>query len=94
MLGGVPSRADGLGRALGLRTMPARFAALGDPHAGIDASPASLEPLLALSARQEASGLGDAPRPPHYTKQPDEPPRVQPSRRRAQKAGRRRTPPR
>jgi len=66
-----------------LRTMPARFAAVGDRHAAIDESPCSLEPLLDLSARQEAEGLGDAPWPPHYAKQADEPPRVQPSRRKA-----------
>jgi hypothetical protein len=61
--------------------MPARFAAVGDRHAGIDARPCSLEALLELSSRQEAEGLGDAPWPPHYGKQPGEPPRVQPSRR-------------
>src|SRR5438874_2656905 len=66
-----------------LRTMPARFATIGDRHAAIDASPCSLEPLLELSARQEAAGLGDAPWPPHYAKQADEPPRGQPSRRKA-----------
>ena len=65
-----------------LRTMPARFAQVGDRHAEIDASPCSLEPLLELSRRQEAEGLGDAPWPPHYAKQPGEPPRVQPSKRR------------
>jgi bifunctional non-homologous end joining protein LigD len=64
-----------------LRTMPARFAAIGDRHADIDQSPCSLEGLLELSARQEAEGLGDAPWPPHYAKQAGEPPRVQPSRR-------------
>jgi DNA ligase D-like protein (predicted polymerase) len=64
-----------------LRTMPARFAAVGDRHAAIDDHPCSLEPLLELSARQEAEGLGDAPWPPHYAKQEGEPPRVQPSRR-------------
>ena len=69
-----------------LRTMPARFAAIGDRHAGIDASPGSLDPLLELSARQEAEGLGDAPWPPHYAKQEGEPPRVQPSRRKAKAA--------
>jgi hypothetical protein len=41
--------------------------------------------LLELSARQEREGLGDAPWPPHYRKQPDEPARVQPSRRRVPK---------
>src|SRR6059058_1259882 len=64
-----------------LWTMPRRFAAVGDRHAGIDRSPCSLEALLELSARHEAAGLGDAPWPPHYEKQAGEPPRVQPSRR-------------
>jgi hypothetical protein len=74
-----------------LRTMPARFAAVGDRHAGIDRNPCSLESLLELSARQEAEGLGDAPWPPHYAKQDGEPPRVQPSRRKdAPKTGGRR----
>ncbi|HVR71004.1 MAG TPA: non-homologous end-joining DNA ligase [Vicinamibacteria bacterium] len=66
-----------------LRTMPARFAAIGDRHAAIDGHPCSLEALLELSARQEKEGLGDAPWPPHYAKQPGEPPRVQPSKRKA-----------
>jgi len=70
-----------------LRTMPGRFAALGDRHADIDAHPCSLESLLELSARQERDGLGDAPWPPHYEKQPGEPPRVQPSRRRHAEGG-------
>jgi len=73
--------------------MPGRFAAIGDRHAQIDEHPCSLEPLLELSARQEAEGLGDAPWPPHYAKQPGEPPRVQPSRRkRGQAGGHRRVP--
>jgi bifunctional non-homologous end joining protein LigD len=63
-----------------LRTMPARFAAIGDRHAEIDARPGSLEPLLELSAAHEADGLGDAPWPPHYAKQAGEPARVAPSR--------------
>jgi DNA ligase D-like protein (predicted polymerase) len=66
-----------------LRTMPARFAAVGDRHAAIDTHPCSLETLLDLSARQEAEGLGDAPWPPHYAKQEGEPPRVQPSKKKA-----------
>ncbi len=73
-----------------LRTVPTRFERLGDVGAGIDATAGSLEPLLALSARQRADGLGDAPWPPHYAKGADEPPRVQPSRRRG---GRRPTAP-
>jgi DNA ligase D-like protein (predicted polymerase) len=64
-----------------LRTVPARFARLGDAGAGIDASAGSLESLLELSARQRAEGMGEAPWPPHYAKAPGEPPRVQPSRR-------------
>jgi DNA ligase D-like protein (predicted polymerase) len=64
-----------------VRTMPARFAKLGDVSAGIDASPGALDALLELAARQRAAGLGDAPWPPHYAKGAGEPPRVQPSRR-------------
>jgi DNA ligase D-like protein (predicted polymerase) len=75
-----------------LRTMPARFAAVGDRHAGIDSSPCSLEGLLELSLRQEAEGLGDAPWPPHYARQEGEPPRVPPSRRKGQTATGRRVP--
>ncbi len=63
-----------------LGTMPARFASIGDRHAAIDDHPGSLESLLALSAEQEAEGLGDAPWPPHYAKQAGEPLRVAPSR--------------
>jgi bifunctional non-homologous end joining protein LigD len=69
-----------------LATVPARFAAIGDPHAGIDDEPGSLDALLELSARQEHDGLGDAPWPPHYRKQDGEPPRVQPSKRRTPKS--------
>jgi DNA ligase D-like protein (predicted polymerase) len=68
-----------------LRTMPARFASIGDRHAGIDRQPDSLASLLELSARQEKAGQGDAPWPPHYRKQGGEPPRVQPSKRRVPK---------
>ena len=63
-----------------MKTMPARFGDIGDPHAGIDRQQSSLESLLELSARQQREGLGDAPWPPQYQKQPDEPTRVQPSR--------------
>jgi DNA ligase D-like protein (predicted polymerase) len=51
-----------------------------DPWATINDAPQSLEPLLELNARDRASGLMDAPWPPVYPKQPDEPPRVAPSR--------------
>src|SRR6266446_3179071 len=66
--------------AFTLATVPERFARIGDPHAGIDAQPGSLESLLELSARQKGEGQGDAPWPPHYEKQEGEAPRVQPSR--------------
>jgi bifunctional non-homologous end joining protein LigD len=68
-----------------LATMPGRFASLGDRHENIDRHPGSIESLLELSARHEREGQGDAPWPPHYQKQEGEPPRVQPSKRRASK---------
>jgi bifunctional non-homologous end joining protein LigD len=64
-------------------TMPARFAAIGDPWAGMDETPGSLDALLGQADRDEAAGLPDAPWPPHYEKQAGEAPRVQPSKRRA-----------
>jgi DNA ligase D len=57
-----------------------RYERDGDPWAGIADAPQSLEPLLELHERDRASGLMDAPWPPVYPKQPDEPPRVAPSR--------------
>jgi DNA primase len=66
--------------AFTLASMPARFAEVGDRHKGIDADPGSLTALLDLSARHEREGLKDAPWPPQYKKEPDEPTRVQPSR--------------
>jgi bifunctional non-homologous end joining protein LigD len=66
-----------------VRTMPARYARLGDLAAGMDEAPGSLASLLELAARHDAEGLGDAPWPPHFRKQRGEPPRVQPSRRKA-----------
>jgi DNA ligase D-like protein (predicted polymerase) len=68
--------------AFTLATVPDRFAAIGDPWAGIDGAVGSLDGLLILAAEQEAAGMGDAPWPPHYAKTDDEPPRVQPSKRR------------
>jgi DNA ligase D len=63
-----------------IASLPARLAATGDPWQGMGASPQSLEPLLAMSERDTANGLADAPWPPVYPKQPGEPPRVAPSR--------------
>jgi len=71
--------------AFTLKTVPERFARIGDPHAGIDAQRGSLQSLLELSVRQKSEGQGDAPWPPHFAKQEDEPPRVQPSKRKTRK---------
>jgi len=68
-------------------TMAERFAALGDPWAGMDEAAGSLEGLLEQAERDEAAGLPDAPWPPHYEKQSGEAPRVQPSKRRTGGAG-------
>jgi DNA ligase D-like protein (predicted polymerase) len=64
-------------------TVPKRFAEHGDPHAGMDGAPGSLEKLLELAARDEAAGLGDAPWPPHFRKMEGEGMRVAPSRAKA-----------
>jgi len=61
-------------------TIPKRFADLGDPHAGMDDAPGSLEKLLELADKDEAAGLADAPWPPHFRKMDGEAPRVAPSR--------------
>ena len=68
-----------------LATMPNRYTSIGDPHSTMDEHACSLDALLDLSKRHAREGLGDAPWPPHYRKQADEPPRVQPSRRRIPK---------
>jgi DNA ligase D len=65
---------------LTIATLPARLEADGDPWEEMNASPQSIEPLLAMNERDRASGLMDAPWPPVYPKQPDEPPRVSKSR--------------
>ena len=63
--------------------MPARFAAVGDRHAGIDEHAVLARRRCSSSRRAtRREGLGDAPWPPHYEKQAGEPPRVQPSKRR------------
>jgi len=61
-------------------TVPARLSSLGDPNDGMDDSAGSLDALLELAARDEASGLGDAPWPPHFQKTAGEATRVAPSR--------------
>ncbi len=65
---------------LTIATVPARLGERGDPWAGMWDAPQDLTPLLDRSAADMASGLMDAPWPPVYPKQPNEPPRVAPSR--------------
>jgi DNA ligase D len=69
---------------LTMRTVPELVAQRGDPWSTIAEHPQSLQPLLELAANDRANGLHDAPWPPEYPKQPDEPPRVAPSRARKQ----------
>lgn len=61
-------------------TVPQRFAELGNPHAGMDDAPGSLDKLLELAAQDERAGLSDAPWPPHFRKMEGEASRVAPSR--------------
>ncbi len=63
-----------------IASMADRLEQVGDPWLRMNEHPQSLEPLLEMNARDRASGLLDAPWPPVYPKQPDEPPRVAPSR--------------
>jgi DNA ligase D len=63
-----------------LRTMPKRFAEVGDRHAAIDDIAHDITPLLEWSERDEAAGSGDLPYPPDHPKMPGEPKRVQPSK--------------
>jgi hypothetical protein len=60
--------------------VPSLLRERGDPSAAIDDRAGSLDSLLELASRDEAAGLGDAPWPPNFAKQPGEGPRVQPSR--------------
>ncbi|MFG2073428.1 non-homologous end-joining DNA ligase [Nonomuraea maritima] len=67
-------------RDFDIRTVPARFAEVGDPHESIDDRAHSIEPLLRLYAGDDR---GDMPYPPNYPKMPGEPKRVQPSKARS-----------
>ena len=69
---------------LTMRNVPTRVARDGDPWAPMSADPQSLAPLLDMHERDQEAGLLDAPWPPVYPKMPNEPPRVAPSRARAQ----------
>jgi DNA ligase D-like protein (predicted polymerase) len=61
-------------------TVPQRLRERGDPAREMDAHAGSLGALLELAARDDASGLGDAPWPPHFRKMEGEGMRVAPSR--------------
>jgi len=67
--------------AFRLDTVPALVAARGDASAEIDDVAFDLAALLDQAARDDDAGLEDAPWPVHFPKQPGEPTRVQPSRR-------------
>ena len=66
--------------SLTLDVVPARVAAEGDPWATMTANPQDISELIEWWHRDLAAGILDAPWPPVYPKQPDEPPRVSPSR--------------
>jgi DNA ligase D len=66
--------------SLTLFVVPDRVASGGDPWAEMNDHPQSIDTLLAWYERDLDDGLMDAPWPPVYPKQPNEPPRVAPSR--------------
>ena len=65
---------------LTIDNVPGRLAKDGDPWAGMDDAPQSIEPLVERYRADLARGIPDAPWPPVYPKMPDEAPRVNPSR--------------
>ncbi|MGH2704273.1 MAG: hypothetical protein ACRDJ4_04025 [Actinomycetota bacterium] len=68
--------------------MPGRYRPGGDPGGAIDDRAGTLDSLLELARRDEEGGLGDAPWPPHFPKQPGEERRVMPSKAKRAKASR------
>ncbi|MDP9866676.1 MULTISPECIES: non-homologous end-joining DNA ligase [Streptosporangium] len=69
--------ADADPRDFDIRTVPGRFAKLGDVHAAIDDRAFPIDALLEWFERD---GREDMPYPPNYPKMPGEPKRVQPSK--------------
>ena len=65
---------------LTIAEVPARVQAQGDPWQSMEQDPQSIDVLVEWFERDLADGLMDAPWPPVYPKQPNEPPRVAPSR--------------
>lgn len=72
-------------RELTIATVPDRLKKRGDPWAKLHAHPGSIGDLLLWWERDLEDGLGELPFPPDFPKMPGEPPRVQPSRARAEK---------
>lgn len=73
-------------RDLTLRTVPTLLERRGCPWADIDDEPGDIAGALALWAADLERGLGELNFPPDYPKMPGEPPRVPPSKRRADRA--------
>ncbi|HET8880233.1 MAG TPA: DNA primase small subunit domain-containing protein, partial [Arthrobacter sp.] len=65
-------------------TVPDRLKSAGDPWDGMHSSAGTIGGLLGWWERDTEAGLGELPFPPDFPKMPGEPPRVQPSRARAQ----------
>jgi DNA ligase D-like protein (predicted polymerase) len=53
---------DCVPEAYTIATVPDRYARLGDPAAGIDDAPGSIEPLLEMAKRDKKEGLAEPPR--------------------------------
>lgn len=70
-------------QALTMDVVPERLERLGDPWAPMYGAEQDLTPLLDMYDADIAAGMMDAPWPPVYPKQPNEPPRVAPSRAKA-----------
>ena len=68
-------------------TVPSRLVERGDPWELMDDAPCDITPLVERFAHDLANGVPDAPWPPQYPKQPNEAPRVQPSRARRRDDG-------
>lgn len=66
-----------------VRTVPALLSTRECPWAGIDAAPGDVTGALALWEKDLERGLGELNFPPDYPKMPGEPPRVPPSKRKA-----------
>jgi len=67
-------------------TVPERLSREGDPWEGLHEAPGSIGSLLERWQEDVDAGLGELPFPPDFPKMPGEPPRVQPSRARADPA--------